>query len=405
VLTQARQKPGADEELIGHFMSRHREPAVDVPLTRGLRDAMRAADHAIAADERFEHLVPAEDLIREFTADCAADRQTDHVKVFMKQHGQGPVERICYFGVEFLSVKEPAEVAGIRLLPLDDPEIPETNPLLKRDKMITSYAVVRATGTNDVLIAARARKLAEHAFRVLRIALRQTSHGLNPEQLRFRLGTSYAFADHGGGWQRHTDSAYPLELSTDWTSVLATAVVSLPPTATRRSINEKALIAVGWLDRAVFTPDPLVATLYRFFALEALLGDTAEGLKNGPLALRQMILSRIATGAFRHPDDTFLAYKEVRSSAVHGGVSPVVTAEQASHFAWAVRDTLDQYLTVANEHGFTKRQDLLDLLDNYPGRDTLITWIREHCSDMWAEYLDKITADPASAEDEEQDPA
>lgn len=149
--------------------------------------------------------------------------------------------------------------------------------------MIASYAVVRVTGTNDVLIVARARKLAEHAFRVLRIALRQTSHGLNPEQLRFRLGTSYAFADRGG-WQRHTDSAYPLELSTDWTSVLATAVASLPPTATRKSINEKALIAVGWLDRAVFTPDPLVATLYRFFALEALLGDTAEGLKNGPLA-------------------------------------------------------------------------------------------------------------------------
>lgn len=83
----------------------------------------------------------------------------------------------------------------------------------------------------------------------------------------------------------------------------------------------------------------------------------------------------------------------------------MVTAEQASHFAWAVRDTLDQYLTVANEHGFTKRQDLLDLLDNYPGRDTLITWIRENCSDMWAEYLDKITAGPASGEDEEQDPA
>lgn len=81
----------------------------------------------------------------------------------------------------------------------------------------------------------------------MRIALRQTSHGLNPEQLRFRLGTSYAFAGRGGGWQRHADSAYPLELSTDWTSVLATAAASLPPTATRKSINEKALTAVEWL--------------------------------------------------------------------------------------------------------------------------------------------------------------
>ena len=123
----------------------------------------------------------------------------------------------------------------------------------------------------------------------------------------------------------HDDVAYPLELPSDLTSVLATAVAGLPPTATKKSINEKALLAVGWLDRAVFTSDPLVATLYRFFALEALLGDTSDGLKNGPLALRQMTLSRIATGRFRHPDDTFLAYKEVRSFAVHGEAAPAVT--------------------------------------------------------------------------------
>ena len=383
---------------------------MELRLTEGQLDVMKAAERAIAADERFEHLVPAEDPIREFAEDCATDRNTDHVKVFMDRRGREAIERVCYFGVEFLSVKEPAEVAGIRLLPLDDPEIPKTNPLFKADKTITSYAVVPVTGTNDVLMAARARELAEHALRVLRIALRQTSHGLNPQQLRFRLGTSYAFADRGGGWQMHDGVAYPLELSSDLTSVLATAVAGLPPTATKKSINEKALLAVGWLDRAVFTSDPLVATLYRFFALEALLGDTSDGLKNGPLALRQMTLSRIATGRFRHPDDTFLAYEEVRSFAVHGEAAPAVTPEQASLFAWAVRDTLDQYLTVANEHGFTKRRQLLDLLDEYPGRDALTAWIREYGSDKWGEYLDSITASPDAADqaaggDEEHDPA
>lgn len=316
----------------------------------------------------------------------------------------------CRFGVEFLSVKEPAGVTGIRLLPLDDPEIAETNPLFKIDKTITSYAVVRITGTNDVLMAARARELAEHALRVLRIALRQTSHGLNPQQLRFRLGTSYAFADRG--WQMHDDVAYPLELSSDLTSVLATAVAGLPPPATKKSINEKALLAVGWLDHAVFTSDPLVATLYRFFALEALLGDTSDGLKSGPLALRQMTLSAIATGRFGNPDDKFLAYEEMRSFAVHGVAARAVTPEQASLFAWAIRHTLDQYLTIANQHGFTKRRQLLDLLDNYPGRDALIAWIREYGSDKWGEYLDTITASPDAADqaaggdgDEEQDPA
>jgi hypothetical protein len=305
-------------------------PTVELQLTQEQLDLMKAAKRAIAADERFEHLVPAGDTIREFAEHCVTDRKANHATAFMRRYGQEAAERVCYFGVEFLSIKQPAEVAGIRFLPLDDPEIPETNPLFKLDKTIKGYAVARVTGTNDVLMAARARELAEHSLRVLRTALRQTYGSLHPQQLRFRLGTSYAFADRGGGWRAHDDIAYPLELLPDLTLVLATAVAvgALPPTAMNKSIGEKALLAMGWLDRAVFAPDPLVATLYRFLALEALLGDSSDGLKNGPLALRQMTLSAIATGRFRNPDDTFLAYKDVRSFTVHGEAEPPVTPDR-----------------------------------------------------------------------------
>jgi hypothetical protein len=384
-------------------------PTVELQLTQEHLDLMKAAERAIAADERFEHLVPAEDLIREFAEHCVTDRKTNHATVFMRRYGQEVTERVCYFGVEFLSIKQPAEVAGIRFLPLEDPEIPGTNPLFKLDKTIKGYAVARVTGTNDVLMAARARELAEHSLRVLRTALRQTYNSLHPQQLRFRLGTSYAFADRGGGWRAHDDLAYPLELLSDLTLVLATAVAGLPPMATKKSIDEKALLAMGWLDRAVFASDPLVATLYRFFALEALLGDSSDGLKNGPLALRQMTLSAIATGRFRNPDDTFLAYKDVRSFAVHGEAEPPVNPGQASNFERAVQETYDQYLTVAKERGFTKRRQLLQLLDNYENRNELITWIREHGSAEWGKYLDNITAipgdaDQATRDDEKQDP-
>jgi hypothetical protein len=214
---------------------------------------MKAAEDTIAADERFEHLAPAENVIMEFAADCAADRQADHVKAFMECHGQDASKRVCYFGIESLRVSQAAEVAGIRLLPLDDPEIPDTNPLFKIDQLIASFAAVPVTGTNDVLMADRARKLAEHALRVLRLGLRQSSHGLNPQQLRFRLGTSHALAGGVGGWQMHDDAAYPLELPSDLALILAAAVTGLPPTAAKKSINEKALLAVEWLDRAVFT--------------------------------------------------------------------------------------------------------------------------------------------------------
>jgi len=398
-----RQRPVEDERIVKTIRDTRSEPASELPLTSGHLAAMKAAEEAIVADERFEHLAPAEDPITEFAADCVADRQADHVARFMERHGRDPSEFVCYFGIESLRVSQAVEVAGIRLLPLDDPEIPDTNPLFKADQSIASFAAVPVTGTDHVQMVSRARKLAEHALRILRVALRQSSHGLNPQQLRFRLGTSYAFTEGSSGWQAHDDVAYPLDLPSDLTSTLATAVVGLPPTAAKKSINEKALLAVQWLDRAVFTSDSLVATLFRFFALEALLGEASDRLKNGPIALRQMTLSRIATGYFRHPDDTFLQYDQVRSHAVHGEIAPTVTREQASLFAWAVRDTLDQYLTVANKHGFTSRKQLLDLLDDYPSRNELITWIREHGSAEWVKYLDSIAASQTVDADKEQD--
>ena len=72
---------------------------------------MKAAEDAIAADERFEHLAPAEDLIQEFAEDCATDRQADHVKAFMERHGREATERVCYFGVEFLQ-RQPGRRGG-----------------------------------------------------------------------------------------------------------------------------------------------------------------------------------------------------------------------------------------------------------------------------------------------------
>jgi hypothetical protein len=371
--------------------------------------ARKAAENAVAADERFEHMAPAEDLIREFAVACVTDRKSDHAGAFMVRHGQDVGEQICYFGIERLRVDQEAAVAGVRLLPLDHPDIPTDNPLFKPGESIASVAAVPVTGTNKVRMAERARKLGEHALRVLRIALRQQDRGLHPMQLRFRLGTSHAFVGGAGGWQMHDDAALTSGLPADlMATVLSTPVAGLPPAAAKKSINEKALLAVEWLDRAVFTPDPLVATLFRFFALEALLGDKSGGLKNGILALRQMTLSEIANDYWFHPDDTFLQYDEVRSYAVHGEIAPAVTEQQAAEFAWMVRDTLDQYLAVAKKNGFTKRKQLLDLLDDYPKRREQVDWIRKNCSPEWNSFLDSIivtqdAGDQSAGAEDEQD--
>jgi len=157
---------------------------------------------------------------------------------------QPTVSRAVSAGVEFLHVAKATEVAGIRLLPLDDPEIPRTIPLFRADQSIASFAAVPVTGTNTVFMAARARKLAGHALRVLRIALRQTNHGLNPQQLRFRLGTSHAFREGAGGWQRH-DEAFSLELPSYMAATLAAPAARLPPTATKKSIQRESAAGRG----------------------------------------------------------------------------------------------------------------------------------------------------------------
>ena len=89
-----RQRPTENETIVKTIRDTRREPAVELQLTEGQLDVMKAAERPIAADERFEHLVPAEDPVREFAEDCATDRNTDHVKVFMERHGREAIERV-----------------------------------------------------------------------------------------------------------------------------------------------------------------------------------------------------------------------------------------------------------------------------------------------------------------------
>jgi hypothetical protein len=89
-------------------------------------------------------------------------------------------------------------------------------------------------------------------------------------------------------------------LGDDLDKVSENPVMALPA-APRTDIERKALVAVRWLERAFLTGDELVALLYRFFALEALLGRKSEGLKAHGLALRQMVLAHAVTGFFPHP--------------------------------------------------------------------------------------------------------
>ena len=91
--------------------------------------------------------------------------------------------------------------------------------------------------------------------------------------------------------------------------------------------------ALGWIERAQLTGDRLVALLFLFFALEAILGDESEGSKAMPLAFRQALLDVDRSGGFSDPNPTWLLYGAVRSAAVHGSEAPPISERTLSTFA------------------------------------------------------------------------
>jgi hypothetical protein len=365
------------------------DPPQGIRLEADQAKALQTAIAAVLADPRFEHLDRADDDIWHFVAECSLDKK-DHVNAFIKTHQKEPIDTICYIPVEFLTVNTEIEALGIRLLPVADTRIPPSKPRpgFNLDGPVGCVAAVNTRGTDYGRMAERAKTEASHSLRILRLGLRE-DHGINNKQLRFRLGTGYAFDDKLTGWNQRDEIAYDLTLGNDLSLALSRPVAALS-SKPRNDIERKALLALRWLDKAFFTGDELEALLYRFYALEALLGDKSEGLKSHGLAFREMMLSHLTTGGFRNPSVTWFLYDKIRSGAVHGEEVPELAWQVTSGVEWSVRDVLNQYLDFAKQHGLTRRGKLLKLLDEHPDRRALIAWLRQNAGAEWAKYLDRL---------------
>jgi hypothetical protein len=361
------------------------------------RDEVEAADAATAAllgDLRFEHLDHAEDKVRRFMAECWTDRSTDHVPLFVASHSAEVRKATCFIPVEFLAVTSVREFPGVRLLPVDDPQIPRQAPGFILEKPTGCVAAVEVEGTSLAKMADRARGCVRFVLRAVRVA---ESGRVNDFQLRFRIGIGYAFDDRLQGWNRRSDDAYELTLTEQGVKELLGHPALSVPMSGRSDIEEKAALAMDWMERACLTGDNLIAMLYRFFALEALLGDKSEGLKAHGLAFREMMLSHIVEGGFRHPNATFFYYDQIRSVAVHGGQAPDVPKDAAGQFEWAVREALCDYLALARQQGFAKRGKLIQFLGQHPDKPELLTWIRDYGGPDWNKFLESEM--PAAAAD------
>jgi hypothetical protein len=229
----------------------------------------------------------------------------------------------------------------------------------------------------------RARKLADHALRVLRVALRE-HHFVHDRQLRFRLGETAWFDDGTTFWSSRDDLGWDLPLSEDLIEFAMSQEIAQLRAEPASDVEERANLALGWFERAQLESEQTTQLLFLFFALEALVGDRSSGEKATPLALRRATLEMVTgDGSFSHPASAFLLYDKVRSDAVHGEEAPLVSDDDLIAFAWSVRRGINQFLKYARAEGFTRRSQVTDALDQHERCQELVDWLLTQDPSTW----------------------
>lgn len=358
-------------------------------------EVLRRTKVVIEGDLRFEHLGgqiadPLQQKLIRFATLCAIDPDRDQVSVFVAENEQTPEERICFLGVEFLKTKEPFDLFGLRWLPTDHDDIPDSTSWFSVEPPVGAVIAVPVSGTHLVLMKDRAAAVANRGLRVLRVALRENPH-LNQLQFRFRLSESYSFGGHLAGWQTSTDARWELTLDSELLEMVSAQTVTELAHKPRNDLKRHAARAMSWIEDSMIEGDPLKSLLFLFFALEAMLGDRSEGLKAHGLAYRRALLSVATRENFADPNRAYLLYDEVRSAAVHGEEPPRTSEKNQLAFMWDIRLALGEYLELAAREGFKTRRRLLRYLREHPDSQRLNDWLMEVDEATWAKFFSEDT--------------
>lgn len=333
---------------------------------------------AIADDLRFEHMKDQAIDAATWRFVCQAADGRDGTPELMS-HMRELETKTCYFEVELLTVQEELELHGVKL-------VPREVPIGDEHRVPGCIAAVPCVGTSRKRMMERARPLAEHAVRILRATLRE-SNFMPDRQLRFRVGYVYWFDDGLPGWSSPPEQGWELELdAASLAKAQSAALYRLPPTPTN-DVERRTMLALRWFERAQLATDPTVELLFCFTALEAILGNKADGLKGHALALRRALLGLRTEGHFRHPSSTYLLYDQVRSAAIHGEEPPVVSQREVDAFAWDARRALNEFLAFAAAKDLTSRKRVRAALDADPKRDELLTALVEQDPRSWKAFV------------------
>ena len=356
-------------------------------LTRGQQLLFEEVKSQLVSDPRFEYLTDreAQSALRRFVVLCGQDRSVSQVPSFVASYGRQVISATCYIPVRYLRVTTTYQLKDVRLLPLADSDVPIwREPVGPEQDEWSSVIAVPVAGTNYRTMEERARRRASTALAIVRTEMRR-SNSFSPAQLRFSLDENFAFSTEATGWSRRPDAPIHAAICAArveaWNSSRLTRLVEEPS----NGLERQAQLAIVWINHAMLATDELVAMLDLFFALEALLGDTSEGIKSLNLAFRRTILGHLVSDEFPDPERLYYYYEDVRSAAVHGSIPPSVTWREVRSFMFDTIQVLNEYLEYAERNDLTRRSRLVRALRTHAEVPAVLEWLRGR-HERWQEY-------------------
>lgn len=395
---------GTNRERRPAFMIRRVPSDLARPDFRGLTlggpaaEAFNDANAQLYDDKRFEWVNPKkleEQLWRLACEAKAKPAESGLVDAFVDEYAREPRSQTCFWPVEGLDVAFPVELFGIRLVPVSG--LQPHNPLAAFEELVKApganpvgcVAAIGVSGTSGRRMAERAREAAEHALRQLRMTLREHRE-ISDRDVRFRLGNMW-WIDEGSHHFTIPGGRTSLHLGDDLVKLATSRPVARLPASGGRNVDDHARIALGWFEKSQLVEDQVSQMLYLFFALEAILGDKAEGPKGENLALRRAILGLRTTGFFVHPRRVYVLYGDVRSEAVHGGGPVEVTDQEVLRFSADIRTAINEFLEFANREAHTRRAQVRRALDEDEGREELAANLYREDPTLWASLKPRDT--------------
>jgi hypothetical protein len=344
-------------------------------------EALIRAEQALLDDPEFEYLdKKIKDVVWEFVCRVAVEPTTDHVADFISNHARPAKEDVCFFTMLHLDVPAEFSWVGARFLPAGHADVPSVLEVPQGGSVVA----VPVSGTDQKRMMARARAVAEHAVKVLRVALRER-HRSSEWQLQFSLGSTYAFVHSRiQGWRRTAPVSFTVPAETVQ-QVQGDPVASIP-SAGGTDVQQRGRVAVRWIDRAMRLTDEAEAVSWLMAGLEALLSEKDKGLKGHAVVFRRTMLGHLVEGNAPWPALLYWAYNEARSSTVHGSEPPLITPYAVTQVLYSVRRALNEFLEFADAEGLRRRHDVIQRLDGHDDAPMVLAGPREGDPDTWAKW-------------------